>query len=259
MNARRGKLEGVGVVITRPEPAAQALAAPLAAEGARVWRLPALAIEEIAPSRELEELLANLERFDLAIFVSANAVERGLDAARRHGPWPGAIRVAAVGEATAQALRNSGIADVISPTERHDSEGLLALEPLRDVRGRNIVVFRGRGGREHLKETLEARGARVEYAECYARVRPDADADAVVGALARGEVQAVSALSAETLENFIAMIGPEGARHLGAVTLVVGHAAVGAHRDARRFARVAVAAHGVEGLIDALTAVRTTP
>jgi uroporphyrinogen-III synthase len=246
-------------VITRPEPAAQALAAPLAAEGATVWTLPALAIADLPPSAALEATLAALPRFDLAIFVSANAVEKGLAAARRHGPWPRGLRAAAIGEATAQALRNSGIAPVISPAERHDSEGLLALEALQSVKGQNIVVFRGRGGREHLKETLEARGARVEYAECYARVRPEGDAAAVVAALAGGQVHAVSALSAETLENFIAMIGPDGIRHLAQVVLVVPHAAVGAHRDARRFARVAVAGHGAEGLVDALNALRATP
>jgi uroporphyrinogen-III synthase len=253
------RLEGIGVVITRPEPAAEVLAAPLAAQGANVWRLPALAIEDVEPSPALESLLGSLGRFDLAIFVSANAVEKGLAAARRRGAWPERLRVAAIGEATAQALRNSGIERVISPAERHDSEGLLALAPLQAVRGQNVVVFRGRGGREHLKETLEARGARVEYAECYARMRPKADATAVIAALAQGKVHAVSALSAETLENFIAMIGPEGARHLGCVTLVAPHAAVGAHRDARRFARVAIAEHGAEGLINALTPLRVTP
>ncbi len=258
MNARR-RLEGIGVVITRPEPAARALAAPLAAEGAKLWALPALAIEEIEPTAELEAMLADLGRFDLAVFVSANAVEKGLAAARRRGPWPEGLPVAAIGEATARALRNSGIGNVISPAERHDSEGLLALEALQSVQGQNIVVFRGRGGREHLKETLEARGARVAYAECYARVRPEGDAAAVVAALAQGQVHAVSALSTETLENFIAMIGPDAIRHLASVALVVPHAAVGAHRDARRFARVEVAGHGPEGLIDALTALRAAP
>ena len=250
------RLEGIGVVITRPEAAAEALAAPLAAEGAKVWLLPALAIQDVAPTPALASLLADLARFDMAIFVSANAVEKGLAAARRHGAWPEGLRVAAVGEATAQALRSSGIAQVISPSERHDSEALLALAQLQVVKGQNIVVFRGEGGREHLKEVLEARGAKVAYAECYARVRPRGDASAVLAALARGEVHAVSALSAETLENFMAMIGPDGARHLESVTLVVPHEAVGGHREARRFARVAIASHGAEGLIEALTPLR---
>ena len=256
MSKRR--LDGIGVVITRPHAAAEALAVPLAAEGAMVWQLPALAIEDLQPGAALEELLANLARFDMAIFVSANAVEKGLAAARRLGSWPEGIRIAAIGEATAQALRNSGMGPVISPTERHDSEALLGLAPLQVVKGKNIVVFRGEGGREHLKEALEARGARVEYAECYRRVRPDSDPSAVVAALARAEVNAVSVLSAETLENFIEMIGPAASQRLGAVTLVVPHVAVGTHREARRFARVAIAAHGAAGLIEALTQLRVT-
>lgn len=258
MSAAR-KLEGVGVVVTRPEPAAGALAAALTAEGARVWRLPALAIRDLAPSAALDSTLARLATFDLAIFVSANAVEKGIAAARRHGPWPSRLQAAAIGEATAIALKSEGVERVISPTGRHDSEALLALAPLQAVRGQNIVVFRGRGGRELLKQTLETRGARVEYVECYERTRSGEDAKPVADALARGEVHAVSALSAETLENFVEMIGPEAARRLATVTLVVPHVAVGTHPHARRFAHVLVTAHGAAALIDTLASLRVTP
>lgn len=251
------RLEGLGVVVTRPRSAGEPLAAALAREGARTWLFPALAIEDVEPTVELQALLSGISRFDMAIFVSANAAEKGLAMASRFAPWPGSIRVAAIGEATAQALRNWGLANVISPPDRHDSEGLLALAQLQDVRGRNIIVFRGEGGRERLKESLEERGADVTYAECYRRVRPDADPSAVVAALSRGEVHAVSVLSGETLGNFIAMIGA-GAARLADVTLVVPHAAVGERPEARRFARVLVAGHGAEGLIEALTRIRAT-
>ena len=152
------RLEGLGVVVTRPRSAGEPLAAALAREGARTWLFPALAIEDVEPTVELQALLSGIARFDMAIFVSANAAEKGLAMASRFAPWPGSIRVAAIGEATAQALRNWGLANVISPPDRHDSEGLLALAQLQDVRGRNIIVFRGEGGRERLKEV--ARGAR---------------------------------------------------------------------------------------------------
>lgn len=251
------RLEGLGVVVTRPRSAGEPLAAALTREGARTWLFPALAIEDVEPTEGLRTLLSGISRFDMAIFVSANAVEKGLAMARRFAPWPGSIGVAAIGQATAQALRNSGLANVISPPDRHDSEGLLALAQLQDVRGRNIIVFRGEGGRERLKESLEERGAAVTYAECYRRVRPDADPSAVVAALSRGEVHAVSVLSGETLGNFIAMIGA-GADRLADVTLVVPHAAVGERPEARHFARVLVAEHGAEGLIEALTRIRAT-
>jgi uroporphyrinogen-III synthase len=253
------RLEGLGVVITRPQPAADSLAAALVREGARPFVFPALAIEEPHPTPRLEEALARLADCGLAIFISANAVERGLAAARRRGPWPARTRVAAVGEATAQALRNSGFPTVISPRERHDSEALLALPQLRSVKGENIVVFRGEGGREHLREVLEARGARVDYVECYRRSRPRADAAPLLAAWAAGEVHAVSALSAETLENFLAMVGEEGAARAADCALVVPHAAIAAHPDARRFGRVLVAAPGSEGLLNALASLRVTP
>jgi len=254
-----GRLEGLGVVITRPQPAADALAAALAREGARPFVFPALAIEDSQPTPRAEEALARLDECTLAIFISANAVEHGLAAARRAGPWPARTRVAAVGEATAQALRNSGFSTVISPRERHDSEALLALPELRSVKGESIVVFRGEGGREHLREALESRGARVDYVECYRRSRPRTDPAALLAAWAAGEVHAVSALSAETLENFLAMVGEEGAARAADCALVVPHAAIASHPDARRFARVLVAATGSEGLVNALAALRVTP
>lgn len=246
------------MVITRPRPAAAALAGALAREGAEPFVFPALAIEDLPAGDALESALARLREASLAIFVSANAVDKGLAAAARHGPWPAGARVAAVGEATAAALRNSGFAAVISPTERHDSDALLALAQLQSVEGQNIIVFRGQGGRERLKEALEERGARVTYAECYRRVRPHSDPAPLLDGLAHGRVHAVSALSGETLENFVAMIGREGAALLRGVVLVVPHEAIGAHRDARHFGRTLVAPHGTQGLIDTLSQLRVT-
>lgn len=244
------------MVITRPREPAEVLAGALAREGARPFVFPALAIEELPPSAALDRALALLPRAAFAIFVSAHAVERGVAAVRSRGSWPDGVPVAAVGEATAQALRNFGFAQVISPQERHDSDALLELAQLQAVRGADIVIFRGEGGRERLKEGLEARGARVHYAECYRRVRPASDPAALLAAWDRGEVQAVSALSGETLENFVQMLGEAGSRRLAQAALVVPHEAVAAHRDARRFGRVLVTPHGVEGLTETLMQLR---
>lgn len=255
-----GRLEGLGVVITRPRAAAEPLAAALEREGARPFVFPALEIEDLPPSPALDAALATLERAALAIFVSAHAAERGLAAVRRRGPWPLRAQVAAVGEATAQALRSAGFARVIAPRERHDSEALAGLTELQADRicGHNVVIFRGEGGRERLKQLLEERGARVCYAECYRRVRPRGDPAPLLQAWARGEVHAVSALSGETLANFVAMLGEEGAPRLGSAVLVVPHEAVAAGPDARRFSRVIVAGPGPEGVVNALGQLRVT-
>ena len=62
----------------------------------------------------------------------------------------------------------------------------------------------------------------------------------------------MSALSAETLENFVAMIGAAGAAPRRRLTLVVPHAAIAARPDARRFGACRVAAPGAEALVEAL-------
>ena len=255
MNAAR-PLEGLGVVITRPRTAAEAVAAELSAAGARPIVFPTLEIHPVQADPALDAALAQLPRAHLAIFVSANAVERGMEAVRARGSWPAGVAVAGVGEFTARALRNSGFTEVISPTGRFDSEALLGLPELQAVEGRNIIVFRGQGGRERLKEGLEARGARVTYAECYRRERPKTDPKPLLDAWGRDEVQVVGVLSAETLENFIDMIGPEGRAKLAATALVVPHEAIAAHPDAKRFGRVLLSPPGAAGLSQALAQYR---
>jgi len=251
------RLDKTGIVITRPRAAAEVLAAELLAAGARPFVFPALAIEELPWSDRIAQSLAHLPNASWAVFVSANAVERGLAAASRAGAWPVNVRVAAVGEATAQALHAAGFRDVLAPHERHDSDALLALGPLQDVAGQRVTIFRGEGGRERLKEGLEARGAHVEYIECYRRVRPNADAAPLLGAWSRGEVDAVSVLSGETLENFLAMIGSDGKRLAARTPLLVPHEAVARHRDATLFARAIVTGHGTPALIDAAAHLKT--
>jgi uroporphyrinogen-III synthase len=248
-------LQGMGIVITRPRVAGEALAASLARAGARPFVFPALAIEPLGESPALEAALTHLAECDLAIFISANAVEHGIAVARQRGPWPARTRVAAVGEATAKALRNSGFVTVISPPDHHDSEGLLACEELKAVAGRHILIFRGQGGREVLKDALESRGAHVSYAECYRRMRPAEDPAELLRAWSRGDIHAVSVLSAETLDNFLAMIGPAGESHLGSTALIVPHEAIAAKPPARRFAQVVVAAPD-DGMVGVLAAMR---
>jgi uroporphyrinogen-III synthase len=250
------RLAGLGVVITRPRVAAEPLAEALEREGARTWIFPALAIEDISLSEETLEALDGLAGNSLAVFVSANAAQKGLELALERGPWPEGVEVAAVGDATASVLRNSGLRSVISPGGRQDSDGLLELSRLHRVKGENIIVFRGEGGRERLREVLEERGARVRYAECYRRVRPKLDAAPLLEAWSRDEIHAVGVLSAETLVNFVEMMGEAGRAFLARTALVVPHEAIARHPEAKRFARVEVSRPGPEGAIESLQRIR---
>jgi uroporphyrinogen-III synthase len=218
-----GPLFGRGVVVTRPREHAPALAERIRAAGGEPILFPTI---EIAPPQDagaVAGVIERLERFDLAIFISPTAALRGYPMAEKSRTWPESLRVAAVGTGTARALKELGLRDVISPTGEGDSEALAALAELQDLRGRSVVIFRGQGGREWLRNELEKRGARVEYAECYRRVRPVVDAGELLARWQTGGIEAVSITSAEGLANLFEMLGPTGAGYLRATAVFVPH------------------------------------
>ena len=161
-----GALSGRAVLVTRPAGVSMELVALLRAEGGEAVVLPAIEIVPPDDTAKLDATIDRLEGFDIAIFISPTAVAKANDAVRARRDWPARLRYAAVGTGTAVALRRIGVADVIAPRGRGDSEALAALPDLAEVTGRRIVIFRGQGGREALREALVARGAQVEYAEC---------------------------------------------------------------------------------------------
>ena len=126
------------------------------------------------------------------------------------GGLPSNLRVACVGRGSARELEHFGIENVIVPTGRFDSEALLERPELQRVAGNKIVIFRGDGGRELLGDTLKSRGAEIEYAECYRRVRPCADVTPLLRRWARGEVDIVSVTSADGLRKLFEMLGSAG-------------------------------------------------
>lgn len=214
-------LAGVGVLVTRPAGQAEHLARLIEAAGGNAIHFPAIAIAPPADPTALVALLDRLSEFDLAIFISPNAVEQALQQLRKRGQaLPAPLRVACIGSGSAAALKAHGI-DALAPAERFDSEGLLALPALQQVAGRRVVIFRGEGGRELLGDTLRAREALVEYGECYRRVCPTADPTPLLRRWADGDIDVVSLTSVTALNNLYEMLGATGRQPLRATPAAV--------------------------------------
>ena len=203
-------LGGLGVLVTRPAAQAQTLCALIRGAGGRPIPFPTLEIAPIAAPGPVRDLLA--QPWDLMVFVSRNAVELALDlvgGTRGAGTWPGARRLAAVGRTTAAALESAGRAPDLVPTERYDTESLLALPGLADLAGGRVLIVRGEDGRALMGEVLSERGAEVHYAEVYRRACPQTDPSDLI-ARWPAEVHLLTATSDEVLLNLHRILGPEG-------------------------------------------------
>lgn len=215
-----GPLAGVGVIVTRPQRQAAAFAMRLAAFGAAPLIWPAIVIVPPDDPAALTRAHATLDSYDVAIFVSANAVEYGAPPVR---DWPAHLVAFAPGPGTAEALAGAGIAGARVPTTTHDSEGLLQLPELADLRGKRVVIFRGEGGREFLGNALRLRGAVVDHVPCYRRVAPTAGTGGLVEALRSRAAHALTLTSAEGLDNLLAALPADGFDLLARIPVFAGH------------------------------------
>jgi uroporphyrinogen-III synthase len=249
------ELTGVTVVVTRPQHQAQNLRTALEAAGAQVILFPTLEILPPVDPQPARALIDRIADYHIAIFISPNAVEFGLRELARVGGLPAHLQVAAVGAGTARALAAAGHAPELTPKEEFNSEALLALDALNHVGGKNILIFRGDGGRELLGDTLRARGANVQYAEVYRRAKPKIDPAPLFDAWSRNALDAIVVTSNESLENLFELVGTAGQSHLQRTQLFVAspRAAelakrLGAERDP-----VVVKPMGDDAIVQALT------
>jgi uroporphyrinogen-III synthase len=223
MQASTLPLEGRGIVITRPAEQAAELSALIAQSGGRPILFPAMEIRDVEDRTALNAIIDRLDVYDLAIFISPNAVRKAYEAIRARRTFPPQLEVATIGRGSAETLTSLGLCPVLAPEDGADSESLLRLPELEQIAGRRIVIFRGSGGRELLRDTLIDRGAIVDYAECYRRVRPEADVETLLQAWRAGEIAAVVVTSSEGLRNLHDLLGPTGRQCLATTPLFVPH------------------------------------
>lgn len=215
------RLTGVGVLVTRPEHQAEHLCQLIEAEGGAPVRYPAITIRPRRDRAAIRAAVGPADRYDLVVFVSANAVRFGAELLGERRDLP----VAAVGQATAAALNAAGYRVSLMPEEGADSESLLALPRLADLHGQRVLIVRGVGGRDLLFDAMTERGARVQYAEVYTReaAYPSLERKMELEELWRqGGVKAYTATSVEILEALVGIVTPRCRELLHSTALVTG-------------------------------------
>jgi uroporphyrinogen-III synthase len=245
-------LQDLGVLVTRPAHQAANLARLIRDAGGEPILFPVLEILDPSDQTALLATLSRLDSFDLAIFISPNAVNKAMNLILARRSWPASLGVAAIGKGSRRELLRYGMDNVLVPESRFDSEGLLALPILQNMQGRRVVIFRGEGGRELLGDTLVARGALLEYAECYRRSKPVLDAAPLLHRWARGEIHAVTVTSGESLHNLFDLLGKLGQQWLRKTPLFAPHEKIAALGASLGLESVIVTPEGDEGMLAGL-------
>jgi uroporphyrinogen-III synthase len=252
-------LENVGVVVTRPAHQAGNLAELIERAGGRAILFPTLEIFDAQDMGPLSGVIDKLDQFDLAIFISPNAVNKAMNQIRSKRTWPQGLRCAAVGKGSAKELERFGGEDIIVPQGRFDSEALLALPELQDMAGKRVVIFRGESGRELLGAELIRRGAELTMVECYRRGKPiSGDAGLLLKQWERGEIDAITVTSGESMRNLFDLVGNLGQQWLKKTPVFAFHENIAEVARELGVEQVYVTPAGDEGLLSGLIEWRKT-
>ncbi|MDE0153474.1 MAG: uroporphyrinogen-III synthase [Gammaproteobacteria bacterium] len=216
-------LSGRRILLTRPEGQVEPLAARLCGQGAKVGHFPAIKIELTPPNLEDLKLI---EQATYVVFASINAVRGLMEALSKYPDICLAAEIAAIGPATAEALRQAGHEHVIVARPPYNSEALLSTPHLRDLEHRKVMIVRGQSGREKLAEELRNRGAEVHYLEVYRRDPPGRTLS--FKEILDGLPDAICVTSVEIAENLQKCIAPEEKDDLLNCVLIAGNGRIAA-------------------------------
>lgn len=218
-------LYGWKVLVPRTKEQAGVMSARLRTYGAIPCEVPTIAVEPPRTPAQMERAIKGLVdgRYAWVIFTSVNAVkavwekfaELGLDA--RHF---GGVKIACVGDATADAVRAFGIRPELVPSGEQSSEGLLAeFSPYDDVLdpvGR-VLLPRADIATETLAAGLLELGWEVDDVTAYRTVRAAPPPAEIRDAIKSGGFDAVLFTSSSTVRNLVGIAGKPHARTVVAV------------------------------------------
>ena len=215
-------LTGRVILVTRAREQAAGFAALLEEAGGRVLLVPTIAIEPPASWEPLDAALDRAAQYEWAVFTSVNGVEmvrRRLAQSGRGSDVLGSCRTAAIGPATAEALRAWGLRPAVVP-EEYVAESLVDRLRPEIARGDRVLLARAAETRDVLVRELRSLGAIVDEVPAYRTRAAREQAAGLRAALAERRVHVVTFTSSSTVKNFCTLFArAELARLMEGVTV----------------------------------------
>jgi uroporphyrinogen-III synthase len=203
-------LRGQRLLVTRAVHQSQAQQALIQALGGEAVCLPLIQIEPVSEAdsvyADLKYCLLDLDLYQKVIFVSPNAARLGVELIEDFWPQlPLGIDWIGIGQQTVKQLEQLGI-HAWSSDQGYDSEALLCSDRFQQVEGQRILILRGNGGRDLMRNTLTERGARVDYGTVYYRRLPSYSEQTLKQKLLDEPLSALLITSGESLLNLQTLI-----------------------------------------------------
>lgn len=195
------------VLITRPRTQSAAFGAALQQAGFEPVYFPVIEIRPVEDFSALEAALAKIEKYAWVVFTSVNGIDvvAGKMKDERKILALSAVRVAAVGKKTAEALRLRGIEPSFIPDE---FTGDAVLPGLGNLRGKWVLLLRAEIARPELPESIRAAGGVAHEIAVYQTLPTEADTDGLV-ALKAG-VEWITFTSPSAVLNFVHLVRQNG-------------------------------------------------
>ena len=200
-------LQGVRVMVTRPESPADPLAGQLRALGAEVIAQPAIRISDPPDWGPVDDALTRLDRFDWLVFSSANGVRYLLERLRQIGAARqiDRVKLAAIGPGTADELARYLLrADLVPEEFRAEA---LAEALVREAPGRRFLLARASRGREVLAEQLAAAGATVQQVVVYSSSDVETPDPHAAELLSSGRIDWITVTSSAIARSLVRLFG----------------------------------------------------
>jgi uroporphyrinogen III methyltransferase/synthase len=245
-------LFGKRIVVTRTRKQASVLSNKLRALGAHVIELPTIRIEPPSNLREFAELVQDAHMYEWIVFTSANGVEAFFDIFFKlydDAREIGAVRIAAIGPATAQRVKDFHLHVDLQPDEFVAEAVSREFKKQGSIENLRILLVRAEKARDTLPKELAGLGAIVDEAFAYRTVPETRDTSGARRELAQDGADLITFTSSSTVENFVALglPWPKGMRiaSIGPITSkTVRDQGLKVDVEARR--------HDINGLVQAI-------
>jgi len=201
-------LSGKRIVVTRARAQASALSEQLHALGADVIELPTIRIEPPSDLRAFAELVQDAHSYDWIVFTSPNGVAAFFDLFFKlyHDARDiGAARIAAIGPATAQRIRDFHLQVDLQPEEFVAESIVREFRKQGGVENLRILLARAEKARDLLPKELSALGAIVDEGFAYRTVPETRDDSGARRRLLEEGADLITFTSSSTVENFLAL------------------------------------------------------